>query len=82
VVPSLPARPGEHVLVTDDTWVGGGLAQSAVLAARQAGAQHVSVLVLARWLNEDYGSNARFLADLASRDFDPQLCPWTGGRCP
>jgi len=82
VVPSLPARPGEHVLVTDDTWVGGGHAQSAVLAARQAGAQHVSVLVLARWLNEDYGSNARFLADLASRDFDPQLCPWTGGRCP
>jgi hypothetical protein len=74
--------PGAHVLITDDTWVGGGHAQSAVLAARQAGAQHVSVLVLARWLNEDYGSNARFLADLSGRDFDPQLCPWTGGRCP
>lgn len=73
---------GAHVLVIDDTWVGGGHAQSAVLAARQAGAAHVSVLVLARWLNEDYGSNARFLADQANRDYDPALCPWTGAGCP
>ena len=75
-------RPGAHVLVIDDTWVGGGHAQSAVLAARHAGASHVSVLVLARWLSEDYGSNARFLADLAGRDYDPGLCPWTGAGCP
>ena len=74
--------PGAHVLIIDDTWVGGGHAQSAVLAARHAGATHVSVLVLARWLNEDYGSNARFLADLADRDYDPGLCPWTGTGCP
>jgi hypothetical protein len=74
--------PGAHVLVIDGTWVGGGHAQSAVLAARHAGATQFSVLVLARWLNEDYGSNVRFHADLAGRDFDPQLCPWTGGRCP
>ena len=46
------------------------------------GPPHVSVLVLARWLNEDYGSNARFLADLADRDYDPGLCPWTGTGCP
>jgi predicted amidophosphoribosyltransferase len=75
-------RPGAHVLVIDDTWVGGGHAQSAVLAARQAGAAYVSVLVLARWLSEDYGSNACFLAGLAGRDYDPGLCPWTGAGCP
>jgi adenine/guanine phosphoribosyltransferase-like PRPP-binding protein len=77
-----PLPPGAHVLVIDDTWVGGGHAQSAVLAVRQAGASHVSVLVLARWLNEDYGSNARFLADLADSDYNPQQCPWTGDCCP
>ena len=74
--------PGAHVLVIDDTWVGGGHAQSAVLAARRAGAGRVSVLVLARWLNEDYGVNALFLAGLAGRDYDPGLCPWTGDHCP
>ena len=74
--------PGAHVLIIDDTWVGGGHAQSAVLAARRAGAAHVSVLVVARWLNENYGSNARFLAELAGRDYDPGLCPWTGAGCP
>jgi len=74
--------PGAHVLIIDDTWVGGGHAQSAVLAARSAGAAYVSVLVVARWLNENYGSNARFLADLAGGDYDPGLCPWTGAGCP
>jgi hypothetical protein len=74
--------PGAHVLIIDDTWVGGGHAQSAVLAARHAGAAYVSVLVLARWLNKDYGGNTRFLADLAGRDYDPGLCPWTGASCP
>lgn len=75
-------RPGAHVLVIDDTWVGGGHAQSAVVAARRAGATHVSVLVLARWLSEDYGSNARLLADIAGRDYEPDICPWTGAGCP
>jgi len=74
--------PGAHVLIIDDTWVVGGHAQSAVLAARRAGAARVSVLVLARWLNENYGSNASFLAGLAGRDYDPGLCPWTGTACP
>jgi hypothetical protein len=79
---SAPVPPGAHVLVIDDTWVRGGHAQSAVLAARRAGAAHVSVLVVARWLSEDYGGNARFLTALAIRDYDPGLCPWTGGACP
>lgn len=74
--------PGAHVLIIDDTWVGGGHAQSAVLAARRAGAGRVSVLVIARWLNGDYGSNPGFLAELKGHDYDPRQCPWTSGDCP
>ncbi len=71
-----------HALLIDDTWTTGGHAQSAVLALRRAGAARVSALVVARWLKEDYGENKRFIAELASRDYDPTICPWTGGRCP
>jgi len=53
-----------------------------VLALRRAGATHVSLLVVARWIKEDYGDNARFLRDLAGQDYDPEICPWTGGSCP
>lgn len=73
---------GSHVLLIDDTWTTGGHAQSAVLALRQAGATRVSLLVVARWLKEDYGDNKQFIADMRTRDFDPRICPWTGGNCP
>ena len=73
---------GSHVLLIDDTWTTGGHAQSAVLALRKAGAARVSVLVVARWLKEDYGDNKRFIAELATRDYDPRICPWTGAACP
>jgi hypothetical protein len=42
----------------------------------------VSVLVAARWINEDFGGNAEFLRGLATRDYDPAICPWTGSNCP
>ncbi len=71
---------GSHVLLLDDTWTSGGHAQSAVLALRDAGANHVSVLVVARWIREDFGDNAQFLRDLS--DYDPAICPWTGAECP
>jgi predicted amidophosphoribosyltransferase len=74
--------PGSHVLLIDDTWVRGGRAQSAVLALREAAAAHVSVLVVARWVKEDFGDNAKFLREHASRDYDPEICPWTGSNCP
>jgi hypothetical protein len=77
---SLPQA--SHVLLVDDTWARGGHAQSAVLALRRAGAAKVSVLVVARWIKEDYGDNKKFIAELADRDYDPEMCPWTGGRCP
>lgn len=69
-----------HVLLLDDTWARGGHAQSASLALRRAGTTRVSVLVVARWIKRDFASNAKFLDELP--DFDPVICPWTGGTCP
>lgn len=77
---SLPAD--SHVLLIDDTWTGGGHAQSAAIALHRAGARRVSLLVVARWVNADFGDNAQFLREVESRDFDPGTCPWTGGSCP
>src|ERR1700723_2551301 len=77
-----PLPAGAHVLLMDDTWARGGHAQSAALALRAAGASRISVLVAARWINEDYGGNAAFLRGLSGRDYDPAICPWTGAACP
>lgn len=73
---------GSHVLLMDDTWTGGGHAQSAALALRKAGAARVSLLVIARWIKEDFGNNAQFLGAIADHDYDSETCPWTGGGCP
>jgi len=80
--PSGQLPPSAHVLVLDDTWATGGHAQSAALGLHSAGAAHVSLLVVARWINTDYRDNAAFLRTLADRDYDPEICPWTGGECP
>jgi hypothetical protein len=77
-----PLPAGAHVLLVDDTWARGGHAQSAALALRAAGAARISVLVAARWINEDFGANAAFLRGLSGRDYDPAICPWTGAACP
>lgn len=81
---SVPAtlRRRSHVLLLDDTWTAGGHAQSAALALRGAGAGRVSVLVVARCLTKESGGNATFLRTLSGRDYDPGICPWTGGACP
>jgi hypothetical protein len=60
----------------------GGHAQSAALALRKAGASHVSALIVARWLKEDFGGNKQFIEDLRNRDYNPGVCPWTGAGCP
>jgi hypothetical protein len=74
--------PHSHVILIDDTWASGGHAQSAALTLRNAGAEKVSVLVVARWINEDFAGNKEFVSHLAERDYDPAICPWTGGSCP
>ena len=76
----LPDR--SHVLLIDDTWARGGHAQSAALTLHRAGARRVSLLVMARWINEGFRDNADFLREIAGRDYDPGICPWTGDRCP
>jgi hypothetical protein len=73
---------GQHVLVLDDTWTTGANAQSAVLAARRAGAAAVSVMVVGRWLRPRFGHNADFIKTRLTRDFDPSICPVTGADCP
>ncbi len=81
---SAPEPPplDSHVLLIDDTWTGGGHAQSAAIALHRSGAGRVSLLVVARWVNADFGDNAHFLREVEGRDFDPGTCPWTGGTCP
>lgn len=76
---------GQHVLVIDDTWTtSGGHATSAALAVRTAGATHVSVLVLARWLALGWEATTPGWAKqrLTAPDFQPGICPWTQGGCP
>lgn len=73
---------GQHILILDDTWTTGANTQSAALTLRQAGAAHVSVLVIGRWLSPVFGDNTQFIKTRLRRDFDPSICPVTGGECP
>lgn len=71
---------GNHVLLLDDTWVGGGHLQSAAAAVKQAGAEEVTGLVFARWLEPDRSYTREFMADL-TEEFDPDICPFHGVVC-
>jgi hypothetical protein len=75
--------PSAHVLVLDDTWTTGGRAQSVAAALKGAGAGEVSVLTVARWVEPAYPLSGAFIkARLSPPDFDPAVCPWSGGVCP
>lgn len=71
---------GAHVLLVEDAWVGGGRLQSSAAALKLAGAKAVTALVLARWLDPDRGNTKDFMTTL-QLDFDPDVCPFTGGTC-
>jgi hypothetical protein len=73
---------GQHILVLDDTWTTGSNTQSAALTLRAAGADHVSVMVVGRWLSPTFGNNAAFIKTRLRRDYNPSICPVTGGDCP
>jgi hypothetical protein len=79
---ALPA--GAHVLLIDDTWVSGSRMRSATLALRRDGAAAVSALSLARWLSAEWEPRVTQWArnTFTARDFDPEICPWTGSLCP
>lgn len=72
----------KHVVVIDDTWATGARSQSAALVVRSAGAQSVTTLVIARWLNpNDHQPSAQLERSKLTRDYDPCICPVTGQRC-
>ena len=74
---------GVHVMVFDDTWTSGGHAQSVAAALKRAGAQTVSILTVARWLDLGETLSKRFHREhVRDRPYDPCACPWTGGHCP
>jgi hypothetical protein len=73
---------GRHVLVLDDIWTTGSNAESAALALRRAGAAKISVMVVGRWLSPGHRSTAEFIDARLQRDYDPDICPVTGDRCP
>ena len=73
---------GKHVLILDDTWTQGSRTQSAALTLLRHGARYVSVMVMSRYLRPSYGNNAEFIRTRLRRDYDPAICPVTGGDCP
>lgn len=78
-----PVPPDSHVIVFDDTWMLGGHAQSVAAALKHAGAAKVSILTVARWIDLAADLTTPMHRELIlSRDYDPELCPWTGGVCP
>jgi predicted amidophosphoribosyltransferase len=72
---------GSHVLLIDDTWVGGGHAQGAAKALKLAGAARVTILALARWLDMTWTPTPEFVNSRLASDFDPDICPLTGDYC-
>lgn len=74
---------GSHVVVIDDTWTTGGHAASVATALKQAGAQIVSVMAVARWLDARGGYPGwTYTNHIRERRYEPSLCPWTAGACP
>jgi predicted amidophosphoribosyltransferase len=72
---------GSHVLLIEDTWVGGGHAQGAAKALKLAGVDRVTVLALARWLDMTWTPTPEFVNSRLTRDFDPDICPLSGDYC-
>jgi hypothetical protein len=76
------AVTGRHLLVLDDVWTTGSNAQSAALTLRRAGAAGIGVMVIARWLTRRHPLSAKFIREQPPHDYNPQICPVTGHRCP
>lgn len=76
-----PGNPrGAHVLLLDDTWTSGAHAQSAAASLKMAGAAHVTVLTVARWLQPSFAGTGDLIASL-NTDLNPDRCPFTGRTC-
>ena len=80
-----PIKEQSHIVVVEDTWTGGGHAQSVAAALKAAGAFTVSILTVARWLSPTYqpALTKALLKDyVAPSVYDPRICPWTRSSCP
>lgn len=64
---------GDDVLLIDDTWTTGSNAQSAAFTLKEAGAQGVVLVVLARYVNRDYLDHGARL-DALPRPFSWDTC--------
>ncbi|GAA1119076.1 hypothetical protein GCM10009650_24270 [Nesterenkonia jeotgali] len=75
---------GSHVLLLEDTWVRGFSALSATAALKEAGADTVSLLVLARYLRPNFTATQTWLAQQERlTPYDPTFCPVTRSQtCP
>lgn len=62
------------VLLFDDTWTSGACAQAASHALKNAGAGHVVVVVLGRWLNPEFAPARPLLDRLSDAWFDMETC--------
>jgi phosphoribosylpyrophosphate synthetase len=85
VLPEGVDLTGQHIVVLDDTWTRGSRTQSATLALRKHGAKYVTILTMARYLvpTTNYANNDAFIKKrLQGTDYDPLICPVTGGDCP
>lgn len=70
-----------HMVVIEDAWVTGSSAQSLAIALKQAGAEQVSILAVARVLSPEWPANRPFLRVLGSLPYKWMICPWTRGDC-
>src|SRR5271165_643464 len=66
--------PGASVLLLEDTWVSGASAQSAAAALKRAGARHVAVVVLGRYIDPADRLGARLAARLVPAPYDVAKC--------
>lgn len=73
-----------YVLLIDDTWTSRGHALSTTLAIRATGADHVCILVLARWLTLGWEATTQERAKVALSwpDCDPEVCLSDSRRMP
>jgi hypothetical protein len=76
----VPPTGAKHVLLVDDTWTSGGHVQSVSAALKLAGVERVSALIVARWLDPSWSNTQELISGLRE-DFDPDICPLTGGPC-
>lgn len=74
----------DSVILVDDSWVGGGHAQSAACALKLAGVRHVAVFSVARVLDPSWDDTDAFIkSQRSTQAFEPTRCPWTAdGVCP